>query len=126
MGRTGKFFAHEWAGVKADIISLAKGLANGVPIGAVLATNEVAQAFVPGSHGCTFGGNFLSCAAAIATLDVLRDEIFADAAFARDENFPVAGRHARRGGAHISHRGARADDDRVLAPGPDSQQNWQS
>jgi predicted acetylornithine/succinylornithine family transaminase len=74
MGRTGKFFAHEWAGVKADIISLAKGLANGVPIGAVLATDEVAQAFVPGSHGCTFGGNFLSCAAALATLDVLRDE----------------------------------------------------
>jgi acetylornithine aminotransferase/acetylornithine/N-succinyldiaminopimelate aminotransferase len=74
MGRTGKFFAHEWAGVKADIISLAKGLANGIPIGAVLATDEVAQAFVPGSHGCTFGGNFLSCAAALATLDVLRDE----------------------------------------------------
>jgi acetylornithine/succinyldiaminopimelate/putrescine aminotransferase len=74
MGRTGKFFAHEWASVKADIISLAKGLANGVPIGAVLATDEVAQAFVPGSHGCTFGGNFLSCAAALATLDVLRDE----------------------------------------------------
>jgi len=74
MGRTGKFFAHEWAGVKADIISLAKGLANGVPIGAVLATDEVAQAFVPGSHGCTFGGNFLSCAAALATLDVLHDE----------------------------------------------------
>lgn len=74
MGRTGKFFAHEWSGVKADIISLAKGLANGVPIGAVLATEEVSQAFAPGSHGCTFGGNFLSCAAALATLDVLRDE----------------------------------------------------
>jgi predicted acetylornithine/succinylornithine family transaminase len=74
MGRTGKFFAHEWAGVKADIISLAKGLANGVPIGAVLATGEVAQAFAPGSHGCTFGGNFLSCAAALTTLDILRDE----------------------------------------------------
>ncbi len=74
MGRSGKFFAHEWSGVKADIISLAKGLANGVPIGAVLATEDVAKAFVPGSHGCTFGGNFLSCAAALATLDVLRDE----------------------------------------------------
>ena len=59
-------------------ISLAKGLANGVPIGAVLATKEVAQAFVPGSHGCTFGGNFLSCAAALATLDVLRDEHLMD------------------------------------------------
>jgi predicted acetylornithine/succinylornithine family transaminase len=74
MGRTGKFFAHEWAGVKADIITLAKGLANGVPVGAVLATDEVAQAFGPGSHGCTFGGNFLSCAAALATLDVLKND----------------------------------------------------
>jgi len=74
MGRTGKFFAHEWAGVKPDIISLAKGLANGVPIGAVLATDEVAKAFGPGSHGCTFGGNFLSCAAALATLDVLEND----------------------------------------------------
>lgn len=74
MGRTGKFFAHEWANVKADIITLAKGLANGVPIGVVLATDEVAQAFGPGSHGCTFGGNFLSCAAALAVLDALRDD----------------------------------------------------
>ncbi|MEO6906362.1 MAG: acetylornithine transaminase [Abditibacteriaceae bacterium] len=74
MGRTGKFFAHQWSGVKADIISLAKGLANGIPIGAVLATEEVAPAFVPGNHGCTFGGNFLSCAASLATLDVMRDE----------------------------------------------------
>ena len=74
MGRTGKFFAHEWAGVQADIITLAKGLANGVPIGAVLATDEVAKAFGPGSHGCTFGGNFLSCAAALATLDVLEND----------------------------------------------------
>lgn len=74
MGRTGKFFAHEWADMKADIITLAKGLANGIPIGAVLATDEAAQAFGPGSHGCTFGGNFLSCAAALAVLDALHDD----------------------------------------------------
>lgn len=74
MGRTGRFFAHEWAGVRADIVTMAKGLGNGVPIGTMLATEEVAAAFNPGTHGCTFGGNFLSCAAALATLDVVRDE----------------------------------------------------
>lgn len=74
MGRTGKFFAHEWAGITPDVITLAKGLGNGVPIGALLATDEVAAALVPGTHGCTFGGNFLSCAAALATLEVLDEE----------------------------------------------------
>ena len=74
IGRTGKFFAHEWSGVAPDIITLAKGLANGVPIGALLARDEVAKVFVPGTHGCTFGGNFLSCAAALATLRVLDEE----------------------------------------------------
>jgi acetylornithine/succinyldiaminopimelate/putrescine aminotransferase len=74
MGRTGTFFGFEPSGVQPDIISLAKGLGNGVPIGALLAREEVAAAFVPGTHGCTFGGNFLSCAAANATLDVLFEE----------------------------------------------------
>ena len=74
MGRTGKFFGHEWSGVSADMITLAKGLANGVPIGALLANESIAASLTPGSHGCTFGGNFLACAAALATLDVLYDE----------------------------------------------------
>lgn len=74
VGRTGRFFGHEWAEVEPDIITLAKGLANGVPIGALLARDEVAKTFVPGDHGCTFGGNFLSCAAALATLEVLETE----------------------------------------------------
>lgn len=74
MGRTGKFFAHEWAEVQPDIIAMAKGLGNGVPIGALLARDEVAAALVPGTHGCTFGGNFLSTTAALATLEVLVDE----------------------------------------------------
>ena len=74
MGRTGRFFAHEWAGVRPDIITLAKGLGNGVPIGAMLAAEPVASSFVPGNHGCTFGGNFLSSTAALATLDVLAEE----------------------------------------------------
>ena len=81
MGRTGKFFAHEWFDVRPDMIPLAKGLANGVPIGAVLAREEVALALTPGSHGTTFGGNFLASAAALATLETLVDEdCFANAA----------------------------------------------
>jgi acetylornithine/succinyldiaminopimelate/putrescine aminotransferase len=78
MGRSGRFFAHEWAGVRPDIITMAKGLGNGVPIGALLASDEVAKAFVPGTHGCTFGGNFLSCAAALATLEALDGERLMD------------------------------------------------
>jgi predicted acetylornithine/succinylornithine family transaminase len=74
IGRTGKFFAHEWFDVQPDMIPLAKGLANGVPIGAVLAREEVALALTPGSHGTTFGGNFLASAAALATLESLVDE----------------------------------------------------
>lgn len=74
MGRTGKFFAGEWAGVRPDIVTMAKGLGNGVPIGATLAVEEVASSFVPGNHGCTFGGNFLSCAAALATLEAIEEE----------------------------------------------------
>ena len=74
MGRTGKFFAHSWYDVQADMIPLAKGLANGVPIGAVLARDEVAKALTPGSHGTTFGGNFLASAAALATLEAMEAE----------------------------------------------------
>jgi acetylornithine/succinyldiaminopimelate/putrescine aminotransferase len=87
MGRTGKFFAHEWAGVKPDVITLAKGLGNGVPIGALLATDEVASAFVPGTHGCTFGGNFLSCAAGLASIEVLFEENLMSNALAQGEYF---------------------------------------
>jgi acetylornithine/N-succinyldiaminopimelate aminotransferase len=71
MGRTGKLFAHEWAGIKPDILSSAKGIAGGFPMGAVLATEQLARALVPGSHGTTFGGGPLACAAANAVLDVV-------------------------------------------------------
>jgi predicted acetylornithine/succinylornithine family transaminase len=74
IGRTGKFFAWEHAGVQPDIMTLAKGLGNGIPIGAMLARDEVAKAFVPGTHGCTFGGNFLSTTAALATIRVLEEQ----------------------------------------------------
>lgn len=71
MGRTGKLFAYEHFNVKPDIITLAKGLGGGVAIGAVLAKESVALSFQPGSHAATFGGNPLSCAAAIATIETL-------------------------------------------------------
>lgn len=74
LGRTGKLFAHEHSGITPDIITLAKGLGNGVPIGAMGCTEEVSAGFTVGSHACTFGGNPLSSAAALATLTTLRDD----------------------------------------------------
>ena len=73
-GRTGKWFAFQHAGVKPDVVTLAKGLGNGVPIGACLAAGAAADLFKPGSHGSTFGGNPLVCAAALATLDIIEQE----------------------------------------------------
>jgi acetylornithine/N-succinyldiaminopimelate aminotransferase len=69
MGRTGYFLASELYGIQPDIVTLAKGLAGGVPIGAVIANQETATGFAPGDHGSTFGGNPLACAAALAVLD---------------------------------------------------------
>lgn len=73
MGRTGTFFGYQQFGVKPDIVTLAKGLAGGVPIGAFMATDKVANAFHAGDHGSTFGGNPLACAAACVVLDALID-----------------------------------------------------
>lgn len=72
-GRTGKLFAYQHTNVMPDVVTTAKGLGNGVPIGACLAQGEAAQVFTPGSHGSTFGGNPLVCAAANAVLDALED-----------------------------------------------------
>ena len=71
MGRTGKFFAYEQFGIQPDIVTLAKGLAGGVPIGAFIARDQVAAAFHAGDHGTTFGGNPLACAAANVVLDTI-------------------------------------------------------
>lgn len=76
IGRSGKFFAYEKFGIKPDIVTLAKGLAGGVPIGAFICTEKVAQAFHAGDHGTTFGGNPLACAAANVVLDTVPDEKF--------------------------------------------------
>jgi acetylornithine/N-succinyldiaminopimelate aminotransferase len=74
VGRTGKFFAYEHAGIKPDIVTLAKALAGGIPIGAMIARAEVASSLTPGSHGTTFGGNPVACAAANAVLDAIEQE----------------------------------------------------
>ncbi|MBU6500138.1 MAG: aspartate aminotransferase family protein [Rhodospirillales bacterium] len=71
MGRTGKLFAYEWAGIEPDVLTAAKGIAGGFPMGAILAKEAVAKHLVPGTHGTTFGGNPLACAAANAVLDVI-------------------------------------------------------
>ena len=71
IGRTGAWFAHQVDGVRPDVMTLAKGLAGGLPIGAVVATGWAASAFGPGSHGSTFGGNPVSCAAALAVIDAI-------------------------------------------------------
>jgi len=74
IGRTGKWFAHQWAEVKPDVMPLAKGLGSGVPIGACLAAGRAAGVFKPGNHGATFGGGPLVCAAALATIDAMEKE----------------------------------------------------
>ena len=71
MGRTGKLFAHEWAGIAPDVMGLAKGLGGGFPTGAVLATERAAVGMTPGTHGSTFGGNLLAMASVNAVLDVM-------------------------------------------------------
>jgi len=76
MGRTGKLFAHEWAGITPDIMAVAKGLGGGFPVGACLATEPAARALSAGSHGSTFGGNPLAMAAANAVLDVMLEPGF--------------------------------------------------
>lgn len=74
MGRTGKWFAFQHSGVKPDVMTLAKGLANGVPIGACVTAGPAATLFKPGNHGSTFGGNPLACRAALETLRIIEDE----------------------------------------------------
>jgi acetylornithine/N-succinyldiaminopimelate aminotransferase len=74
LGRTGKWFVYQHAGIRPDVVLLAKGLASGVPIGACLARGTAATVFKPGTHGSTFGGNPLACAAALATLEAIEQE----------------------------------------------------
>jgi acetylornithine/N-succinyldiaminopimelate aminotransferase len=74
IGRTGKWFAHQWAGIVPDVMPLAKGLGSGVPVGAVVAGPKAANIFSPGNHGTTFGGNPLSMRAGVETLRIMEEE----------------------------------------------------
>ena len=74
IGRTGKWFAHQWAGITPDVMTLAKGLGSGVPIGACLARGVAANVFKPGNHGTTFGGGPLVSVAALRTLEIMEEE----------------------------------------------------
>ena len=76
MGRTGRLFAHEWAGITPDILMVAKGIGGGFPIGAVLATEAAAAAMTAGSHGSTYGGNPLACAVGARVLEIVSDPAF--------------------------------------------------
>jgi acetylornithine aminotransferase len=107
LGRTGRLFAHEHSGITPDVMTLAKALGGGLPIGAMCATERVAAAFSPGTHGSTFGGNPVACAAAAATLTRIADPAFLDhvrtvGAHLRGQLDALSGRHA----AITSVRGA--------------------
>ena len=81
MGRTGKWFAHQWAGIVPDVMPLAKGLGSGVPIGAVVAGPKAAHIFQPGNHGTTFGGNPLAMRAGVETIRIMEEDDLLENAF---------------------------------------------
>jgi acetylornithine/N-succinyldiaminopimelate aminotransferase len=89
MGRTGRLFAHEWAGIRPDIMAIAKGIGGGFPMGACLATEQAAAGMTAGSHGSTFGGNPLAMAVGNAVLDVVLEAGFLD-------RVQAAGQHLER------------------------------
>ena len=85
IGRTGKWFAHQWAGITPDVMTLAKGLGSGVPIGALLAGGRAAGVFGPGQHGTTFGGGPLAMRAGLETLAIVESEGLMENAFEQGE-----------------------------------------
>jgi acetylornithine aminotransferase len=100
MGRTGKWFAHQWSGIKADVMPLAKGLGSGVPIAAVVAGPKAAHIFQPGNHGTTFGGNPLAMRAGIETIRIMEKDGLLE--------------NSARVGAHLK---ARLEKDLLSLPG---------
>jgi acetylornithine aminotransferase len=85
IGRTGKWFGYQWADIAPDVVTLAKGLGSGVPIGCVLARGRAAGVFGPCNHGTTFGGGPLACRAGLETLQIIEDEGLMQNAAARGE-----------------------------------------
>src|SRR5204863_531604 len=92
MGRTGAFFAHQHERIEPDAMSLAKGIAGGIPLGALLAREDVAKVFTPGTHASTFGGNPLATAAAAAVMDMLSEGPEGTSTFRRtcSESSPIS------------------------------------
>tara|TARA_B100000767_G_scaffold66979_1_gene63427 strand:+ start:5071 stop:6219 length:1149 start_codon:yes stop_codon:yes gene_type:complete len=105
--RTGKYFAFQHEGIMPDVITTAKGLGNGMPIGACLAHGEAASLFVPGNHGSTFGGNPLACAAAHAVIDVIEQENLEERALFLGERIQAGFRKVLDGNNNVKEiRGA--------------------
>ncbi len=96
IGRTGKWFAFQHTGIRPDVMTLAKGLGSGVPVGACLVAGKAAGTFTPGNHGSTFGGNPLACTAALATLEIVEQDKLMDHAVTVGE-FLLKGFHERLG-----------------------------
>jgi len=94
MGRTGKWFAHQWAGILPDVMPLAKGLGSGVPIGAVVAGPKAANIFQPGNHGTTFGGNPLAMRAGVETIRIMQEDGLLDNAARVGAHLAAALNHA--------------------------------
>ena len=98
LGRTGKWFAYQHYGIQPDITTVAKPIANGIPMGAMLCTEATAQAFSPGMHGTTFGGGPLACAAALAVLETVENtgllaHVTETGAYFKQELEQLAGKH---------------------------------
>jgi 4-aminobutyrate aminotransferase len=125
-GRTGRFFATEWSGIRPDIVVMAKGIASGMPLSGILAPRDLLAKFPPGGHGGTYGGNAVSCAAALATLDVFEDEALVARAETLGHRLLNGLREAAAGRSHVAEVRGRglmigiefADPD-TLAPRPD-------
>jgi 4-aminobutyrate aminotransferase len=124
--RTGRFFATEWTNATPDIVIMAKGIASGLPLSGILAPRSLLDQLAPGSHGGTYGGNAVACAAALATLDVVDDERLAERAERIGEHMLDALREMSAGHPHVAEVRGRglmlaiefADGDE-LAPRPD-------
>jgi acetylornithine aminotransferase len=97
MGRTGRWFAHQHADLLPDVMTLAKALGNGVPIGACLARGQAAEVLKPGSHGSTFGGNPLACGAALAVLETMQEQGIVERARDKGERLRARLTEALRG-----------------------------
>jgi 4-aminobutyrate aminotransferase len=125
-GRTGRFFASEWSGATPDIVVMAKGIASGMPLSGILARGGLLEAFGPGAHGGTYGGNAVACAAAVATLQVIEDEGLVAAAERQGRRLLDGLVGVTRGRRHVADLRGRGlmigiefADPETLAPRPD-------